>query len=433
VTPAPSSAASEGESIRIEAHQGARILTVTLDYAAVRELREALNRPDPALSGLLCGHWGGDAIHMEHAAASPSAADTIGLFRAQPGGWSALTPADRKKIKALGLTRGILLVVRTLAQRPWSATLFAIEPEAAGSESPLAEFPWDEYLLQKGWLLDLAPPALPPPRALAAARPRRRKGWAAAAVLLLLSGAAGAAAYRWLPAALTRIAASASPAAPTPAPAPAPPGLELQVVRQAQDLDVSWNRQSEAVRDASAGTLTIRSGVATRIIEMRPEQLREGRVLFHPLAGVDTDVRLELLDSEGGSQAESVQVLGFDTAPAVTLPVPATPKAQQQSADRAVIGSHPAAAIHRTAPDLTPDVRREMRAAGGKVTVSVRVSIDAAGRVDDAEVVSSSGEPSPSGPYIRLASLNAARQWRFRPAMADGRPVASHTTLLFTF
>jgi TonB family protein len=82
---------------------------------------------------------------------------------------------------------------------------------------------------------------------------------------------------------------------------------------------------------------------------------------------------------------------------------------------------------------LTNEVIHEMRTAKGKVTVSVLVSIDAAGKVDDAKVVGSTGEPSPSGPYIRLASLTAARQWRFRPATVDGRAVTSQMTLLFTF
>ena len=436
--------AESGAAVVLETRRGARRIEVAIRYQAVQELREMLTRPEPVMGGLLRGRWTGDAIVLEHAAAA-AAGDAIGVFRAQPGGWTALTPADRKKLKAAGLERGVLLVVRTLAQRPWSATLFAVEEEGAGVEGPLAELPWDEYLLRNGWLMDLAPPAPPQPHPALAARPGRWRGWTAGAALLLLAGAGGAASYRWLPAVWNQAPAEAT--AEPPAAAPAVPGLALKVARVAQDLDVSWNRGSEAVRQARAATLTVRSGAATRVIEMRPEQLREGRVLFRPLAGVDTDVRLEVLDAGGRAEAEAVAVLGFDTAPAVTLPAqaprapaaaapangarkpaPRLPEAPAPAADRGE-----AVPIRRATPDLTPEVMNEMRAAGGKVTVSVLVSIDAAGTVNNAKVVASSGEPNPSGPYIRLASLNAARQWRFRPATADGKNVASQMTLLFSF
>jgi Gram-negative bacterial TonB protein C-terminal len=452
-----------GESIVLEAHRGTHRIAVTVHYAAVRELRELLSGPEAVASGLLLGRWSGEAVVLEHTTAAPSDADAIGIFRVQPGGWTALNPADRKKLRAVGLERGVVLVVRTLAQRPWSATLFAAEPDSAGTEAPLAELPWDEYLLRNGWLLDLAPPAPPQPRPARAVKPRRWGRWLVGTILLLLAGAAGAAAYRWPPALWNPQPAAEATADLLPAPATAP-GLALRVVRQAQDLEVSWDRGSDLVRQANAATLTIRSGAATRVIEMQPDQLREGRVVFRPLAGVDTDVRLEVLDSGGKAEAESVQVLGFDTAPAVTLPAlpareaPQSPSpagldrktAPQVNADRE--DAAPRAAVRkpgalappvpvrngalplrRATPELTSDVIRELRAAKGKVTVSVLVSIDNAGKVEDAKVVASSGESSPSGPYIRLASLGAARQWRFRPATENGRSVPSQMTLLFTF
>ena len=37
------------------------------------------------------------------------------------------------------------------------------------------------------------------------------------------------------------------------------------------------------------------------------------------------------------------------------------------------------------------------------------------------------------GTNIRLASLAAARQWRFRPAMAGGKAVPADLTLVFDF
>lgn len=453
--------AERGEAIELETHRGTRKIAVTLHYSAVRELRELLDDPRREVAGVLCGECKEDAIVVRRAAETAPAGDIIGVFRAQPGGWSAITAMDRDRLRALGLKEGVLLVVRTLAQRPWSATLFAVEADGTTAEPPLGEFPWDEYLLRHGWLLDLTPPLPPPPpqRPAPAAKPQLKapRSWAAGAVLLLAAGAGGAAAFRWLPAALNQTGADAA------APPSATPTLALRVARQSQDLEVTWNREADAVRQARAATLTIRSGGATRVIEMRPEQLQEGRVLFRPLAGVDTDVRLEVMDSGGKPQAESVEVLGFDTAPPVPLPTPPAAKPEprtepagerklppQQSADRDVAPAAPAhkpvaiasapvsgrteaVPVRRAMPQINHAVMEEMRAAKGKVTVSVQVSIDSTGRVDDATVVSSTGEASNSGPYIRLASLNAAREWRFRPATKDGRPAPSHMTLLFTF
>jgi TonB family protein len=452
IGPAP---APGRDSIVLETYRGERKIPVTLHYTAVRELRELAASQVAELSGALRGAWNGDDIVLEHVAAAASR-DAVGIFRVQPGGWTALTSADREKLRGSGLERGMVLVLRTLAQRPWSATLFLVEPDSTEGDAPLAEFPWDEYVLRNGWLVDLAPPEPSQPLLDPTARPRRsRRRIAAGAAVLLIAIAAGMAAYRWL------WGQPAREAPAVPPPDAAPPALALKVVRQAQDLDVSWDRGVAPVRRATAGTLTIRSGPATRVIEMRPDELREGHVVFRPLDGVDADVRLEVMEAAGTLAAESVRVLGFDTAPAVALPAsaPATPppagaarRAARQPA--AVPGSAAAAAglrkpspvepsypagrsdavpVRRATPELTSDVRNELRAARGKVTVSVEVSIDTAGKVDGAKVVSSSGEPSFSRSYIRLASLSAARQWRFRPATADGKAVPSQMTLQFTF
>jgi TonB family protein len=52
-------------------------------------------------------------------------------------------------------------------------------------------------------------------------------------------------------------------------------------------------------------------------------------------------------------------------------------------------------------------------------TGAVRLSLDAAGKVTSAVM-----DPSVYPPYDRLV-LNAARNWTYRPATQDGKPVAS--------
>jgi protein TonB len=71
----------------------------------------------------------------------------------------------------------------------------------------------------------------------------------------------------------------------------------------------------------------------------------------------------------------------------------------------------------RNAPPAYPSESRR-RGEEGVVRLALRVSID--GRVEAAEVSTSSGFPR-----LDEAALEAARRWRFRPAMQAGQPVAA--------
>jgi protein TonB len=55
----------------------------------------------------------------------------------------------------------------------------------------------------------------------------------------------------------------------------------------------------------------------------------------------------------------------------------------------------------------------------------VRVQIDATGAVSSAEIV------APTDPHYDRDVLNAARQWRYRPATRDGRPLPSELEVTF--
>jgi protein TonB len=67
-------------------------------------------------------------------------------------------------------------------------------------------------------------------------------------------------------------------------------------------------------------------------------------------------------------------------------------------------------------PDYPPESRR--RGEEGVVRLALRVAAD--GRVESAEVSASSGHPR-----LDQAAVEAARRWRFRPAMQAGQPVAA--------
>jgi len=405
-----------------------------------------LKSPEEDAAGLLFGRYVSDAATIERCSDGARSRPPIGIFRTQPGGVAVVTIADCKRIQSAvpaTASGALFLMVRTYDARPWSATLFTVDPrQPSTAEVPLLEFPFDEYLLRR-WLTDLTPPPALQPRPAAKPQPRREVRWSALAAAAALIGG-GAAAYR-----VRSLSTGANPSRPpiSKLAAPATAGIGLNGTRNRDDLEISWNRASEAVRTATGGTLTIRNGPIDRAVPVSREQLREGRVIWHLVADADADFRLELAMPGGRTVAESIQVLVFDNPQPIVVPIAAPsvpqtlPPPKPKPAQRQIVRQNiPAGAastepvpIRRAEPVVTGQVREELQRAQGKVTISVLVRIDPTGAVDTAKVVSSTGEPSPSRSYIRLASLNAARQWKFRPATAAGKPAPSESTLVFSF
>jgi TonB family protein len=81
--------------------------------------------------------------------------------------------------------------------------------------------------------------------------------------------------------------------------------------------------------------------------------------------------------------------------------------------------------IHKAMPEVLESATRSIR---GTVRVTVRVNVDRSGGVEDAQVES-------RGPskYFARASLDAARDWKFKPPQVGGRGVLSTWTLRFEF
>jgi len=76
-------------------------------------------------------------------------------------------------------------------------------------------------------------------------------------------------------------------------------------------------------------------------------------------------------------------------------------------------------------PRVSPGARHTIT---GKIRVLVKVDVDAAGNVTQARLQSA----GPSKYFARLA-LEAARGWKFRPVMANGRAVPSEWVVQFYF
>jgi len=90
-------------------------------------------------------------------------------------------------------------------------------------------------------------------------------------------------------------------------------------------------------------------------------------------------------------------------------------------------------------PDITPPIQRASRAyprypelarkAGVQGTVVLLIVIDRDGRVGEIEVLRT---PDPRFGFD-LAAIEAVKQWRYRPALLGGRPVAVQASVTFEF
>src|SRR5258708_21754503 len=83
------------------------------------------------------------------------------------------------------------------------------------------------------------------------------------------------------------------------------------------------------------------------------------------------------------------------------------------------------AVAERVLPRVSRSARQTIQ---GKIKVVVRVQVDPSGSVANAKLDS----PGPSRYFANLA-LQAARGWRFRPALLNGQPISSMWVLQFRF
>jgi TonB family protein len=109
-------------------------------------------------------------------------------------------------------------------------------------------------------------------------------------------------------------------------------------------------------------------------------------------------------------------------APAMAALPPQSAAPETQSSKAAMVKGDVA---ERVLPDVPENVRATIH---GKFQVSIRVTVDAGGNVSNAAVDS-------QGPskYFAKEALQAAQQWRFKPAQVNGQAVSSEWVLRFEF
>lgn len=121
--------------------------------------------------------------------------------------------------------------------------------------------------------------------------------------------------------------------------------------------------------------------------------------------------------------------------------VPADDPARRDGADTPLNDTRAPNTDARLLRNVQPRYPPSARSDGIRARVRVEVAITAEGQVENATVVerwrmSKTGQVQPVGQLgygLEAAALTAARRSLFRPARHNGRPVASRTTLTFTF
>jgi hypothetical protein len=273
--------------------------------------------------------------------------------------------------------------------------------------------------------------------------------------------------------------------------------LALRAERREGALRVSWNRDTPIVNRAKDGMLSIRDGdLQPQELHLEPEQLRMGSVVYTPVnksvlfqlevtgrdetkthetvlalaapkahltarlgaarrsaaAGSSSRNRKSFRPPESRhdfgepgrvvlvdppAQAASffleasalVEQLAIAQPKVAPLPPPepdriAPREPQPPPVTPAFVAARP---IHESLPSLPPAVRNTVTS---EVEVQIKIQVDDSGRVVRVAPVGPAGPAS--GAIVRV-SEEAARQWRFAPAMRGNQPVASEVVLTFRY
>lgn len=288
-----------------------------------------------------------------------------------------------------------------------------------------------------------------------------------AAVLALLIGGAGV--YVAVPLLRSRLQSDLQPRPAS--------GIGLQVARASNgQLSVTWNRNSPELIRATGATLIITDGHAVRRLQMDNQQLHSGSILY--LAkNPDVQFQIELnSDSPENTRilSESVRVMspGVEKRARASRRSKAVINSASQPADSAnrtevALSTDEAQQVANAGPSSVPVSRRrpaplvpmvtaatlpaspslspsssfvppraieemmpETTAFGGFARTSVKVRIDAAGRVVSADPLQ---DGAPADPSLAGIAVSAAKRWRFHPATLNGVPVPSDYTIVFAF
>jgi TonB family protein len=212
----------------------------------------------------------------------------------------------------------------------------------------------------------------------------------------------------------------------TPTPTLAPPVTPMSFNVQRQDKYMLFYLQgSSGDATKTLGSITVSlngpprntvsgnlNGLPCQIELIKLENIAEASIVEAP--GPTNNwtsivIRVRPKDEKRRPISFAVNWRSLPNPPAINLDTPAT-------------GFFPAQVVHRVQPEFP------LAARGSKVggTVLVVVTIDTDGSVTSSKAI--------EGPLMfRRASEEAARKWKFRPAIHDGRVIESEQTIQFRF
>jgi hypothetical protein len=192
-----------------------------------------------------------------------------------------------------------------------------------------------------------------------------------------------------------------------------PIGLYVDV--SGQSWRVLWNPNATALRDARSVQLFVREKDDQKRFDLSPRDLTSGTYDYQP-AGNDVTFRLEVVDKDGRTSAESFRLMRA----ANPVPPPPAPDTSPRIA--------PPRATYKAPPVVAAGIRPRIK---GTIPIDVRVQIDARGRVISATPVTK--QHSALEKYLAGRAVQAARLWRFEPARENGEPVSGSQVIHFTF
>jgi protein TonB len=207
--------------------------------------------------------------------------------------------------------------------------------------------------------------------------------------------------------------------------------LQLRVERSNADLLLTWNRDTDAIKNATKATLQITDGEQHENVDMDLSQLRNNGSIVYSPSSSDVSFRMEVIGrDQSKTTSETVRSLrtkqsALDTtaenkpapAPAVTTPTPApstkTPNTPEKQASTATQTEEPA--VQEPVKPVTP--RREFNTA----SLSQRIRPAVATDIPDAPTVG--GAVSAAIPGVSLPTAGAVPSAPIAPPTAP-RPSA---------
>jgi hypothetical protein len=310
-------------------------IRILIDLRVIAEIRRniGLSSATPII-GLLLGSAHDEAVHIHEivplsrgdaeefesvVAAHANSADSVplGCYVAEARESLRLGPAEINLAERFfPEPHSVILLIQTGHGPIPNATFFFWDGGQFLGDFAFLEFPFDRALLEKEVALNA--PQVAAEHRIAAERPRgdvsgppiRRKyhHWMGALALVCMLTVLAVVAFWGWPQWKSSLEPARTPAFHTEN------VIGLRAERSGTDFRLSWDRNSQLVRDATWGSLSIEEGGRKRDVALQRDDLRGGSVLFEPQSA-RVQIQLSLVMPDQTLRSESVLLLLSESGP----------------------------------------------------------------------------------------------------------------------